>query len=204
MAWAKEMGSLVGAIKTSHRERAHFLKESKQTTHQLLADFDAWLKDTARDLKVMFAGVRDMLDKSETARMHDFKAMMEEIHGRIKSIQARVKEVRGDAQNFLVQLDKEMKDLASDLKDFLAKSESARKADFKTVMEEIAARIDVIKKEVAHVRRSARELLGDYKAERKEAAAHWASLPERHTASEEAVGEASEAPQVHAKKKSHK
>jgi len=162
------------------------LKESKQTTHQLLADFDAWLKDTARDLKVMFAGVRDMLDKSETARMHDFKAMMEDIHGSIKSIQARVKEVRGDVP------------------DFLSKSESARKADFKTVMEEIAARIDVIKKEVAHVRRSARELLGDYKAERKEAAAHWASLPERHTASEEAVGEASEAPQVHAKKKSHK
>ena len=94
MAWSNEMGSLVGAIKTSHRERAHFLKESKQTTHQLLADFDARLKDTARDLKVMFAGVRDMLDKSETARMHDFKAMMEDIHGSIKSIQARVKECK--------------------------------------------------------------------------------------------------------------
>lgn len=184
MAWAQEMGSLVRDLKTSHRDRTHFVNTSRKDTRELLAEYKRSLKEMADDL-------RDMLNKSEASRKHDFKPIMEGIHGRIKAIQARVKEVRGDTQDFLVELDKAMKELAEDLRAFLSKSESSRKQDFK-------AMIDAINKDVASVRKSARDMIGDFRAEHKEARAHWASLPERETATEKAEEAAEAAEERHA------
>jgi len=155
MAWAQEMKNLVADIKTSHRDRTQYVKGVKDATRELIARFQGELKEMARVLK-------DFLAKSEDTRKKDFDAM-------IKAIRARVKDIKGDTADLLVQFDKEMKELAADLKDFLQKSEATRIADFKGMMKDISADIDAIRKAVGTI-------LADYKAERKEAAGYWGRL----------------------------
>jgi len=158
MAWAQEMKNLVADIKTSHRDRTKYVEDVKDDTHELIARFQRELKEMARDLK-------DFLAKSETTRKRDFDAM-------IKVIRARVKDIKGDTADLLAQFDKEMKELATDLKEFLKKSEATRIADFKEMMKDINADIDAIRKAVGTI-------LANYKAERKEAAGYWARLGAR-------------------------
>lgn len=178
------MGTLVHRIKSSHRRRIGFLNDSKRNTQAILGSARELMASHRKSLKEMASDLRDFLSHSEASRKSDYKKMMEHIHSDIQKIQSRVKEVQGDAREvqknareFVDKLDKEMKELAKDVKDFLSNSESARKADFRRLMEHIAGRIDHIRKEVASIERSARDTLGNYKAERKEAAAAWASLP---------------------------
>jgi len=161
MAWAAEMKSLVSDIKTSTRDRLKFVKDNQQDTHELLARFDKELKEMAEDLK-------EFLSKSEKDRMADFSKMM-------KDIQARVKSIFGDTGELLARFDKELKEMAKDLKDFLAKSEQTRMTDFKVTMKDIQSRIEGIQKHVA-------DLLGDYAEERKEARANWGVLRKREKA----------------------
>jgi len=161
MAWAQEMKNLVADIKTSHQDRTQYVADVKDATHELIARFQGELKEMARDLK-------DFLAKSEDTRKKDFDAM-------IKAIRARVKDIKGDTADLLVQFDKEMKELAADLKDFLQKSEATRIADFKGMMKDINADIDAIRKAVGTI-------LVNYKAERKEAAGYWARLKAREEA----------------------
>ncbi len=176
MAWATEMKSLVSDIKTSTKDRLQFVKDNKKDTHELLARFDKELKEMAADLK-------EFLSKSEKDRMADFQEIMKNIHVQIRSLQARVKDIAGDARELLARFRKELKEAAQDLKDFLAKSEQTRMADFKTTMKDIQSRINSIQKHVA-------DLLGDYAGERKEAHAHWGMLIKRERAiAEEKVEE---------------
>ena len=161
MAWAAEMKSLVSDIKTSTRDRLNFVKDNQKDTHDLLARFDKELKEMAADL-------RAFLSKSEKDRMADF-------HKMIKDIQARVKSIFGDTHDLLTRFDKELREMAKDLKDFLAKSEQTRMADFKTTMKDIQSRINDIQKHVSG-------LLGDYTEERKEAHGHWESLRRKERA----------------------
>lgn len=168
MAWAQEMKSLVSDIKTSTKDRLQFVKNSKSDTRNLLSRFDKELEEMAQDLK-------HFLDKSEKDRMSDF-------HKMIKDIQVRVKGIFGDTGELLARFNKELKDMAKDLKDFLAKSEQTRMADFKVIMKGIQSRINDIQKQVA-------DLLGDYAGERQEAHANWGVLrkQERAIAAEEEV-----------------
>ena len=183
MAWAQEMKSLVSDIKTSTRDRLKFVKNNQQDTHDLLARFDKELEEMAADLKAF-------LSKSEKDRMADFGKMM-------KDIQARVKSIFGDTGELLGRFDKELKEMAKDLKDFLAKSEQTRMADFKITMKDIQSRIDSIQKHVVN-------LLGDYAEERKEATANWGVLGRKEKAmAEEKVGE-TEKVEKKAKAKKHK
>ncbi len=165
MAWAIEMKSLVSDIKTSTRDRLKFVKDNQKDTHDLLSRFDTELKEMAQDLK-------HFLDKSEKDRMVDFNEIMKNIHAQIKSIQERVKDVTGDARELLARFRKELKEAAQDLKDFLAKSEQTRMADFKVAMKDIQSRIEGIQKHVAN-------LLGDYAEERKEAHGYWEGLKKK-------------------------
>ena len=168
MAWATEMKSLVSDIKTSTKDRLQFVKDNQQDTADLLSRFNKELKDMAQDLK-------NFLNKSEKDRIADFSKMM-------KDIQERVKSIFGDTDELLARFDKELKEMARDLKDFLAKSEQTRMADFKITMKDIQSRIDSIQKHVA-------DLLGDYAGERKEAAASWGALRKRGRAIAEEKGE---------------
>lgn len=168
----------MGGIKTAHRERTRFVHSSKKETHDLLTEYRGLLKEMAEDLK-------NFLAKSESSRKSDFKALMENIH-------SRVKEVRVNGHEFMAQVQKELKDMAQDLKKFLAESEDTRKADFAATMKEVENAVSSIRSEV--------------KAEQKEAAGHWASLLKRETPSEKAE-EAAEAAEAHApahKKRSKK
>jgi hypothetical protein len=124
MAWATEMGSLVGNIKSSHTSRTRFVNDVK------------------KDAEAIQQAGRDLI---------------------------------ADHQEFL-------KDMANELRSFLSTSESTRKADFKALMGGITSDLEVLGKRVVSV-------LDGYASERKIAASAWASLPERHAASEEAVSE---------------
>jgi len=161
MAWAQDIKSLVSDIKTSTRDRIKFVKDNQKDTRDLLARFDKELKEMAADLK-------EFLSKSEKDRMADFHKMM-------RDIQARVKNIFGDTGELLARFDKELKEMAKDLEDFLAKSEQTRMADFKVMMKDIQSRVDSIQKHVA-------DLLGDYTEERKEAHANWGALRKREKA----------------------
>ena len=177
MAWAAEIKSLVSDIKTSTKDRLQFVKDNKKDTHELLARFDKELKEMAADLK-------EFLSKSEKDRMTDFHKMM-------KDIQERVKSIFGDTGELLARFDKELKEMAKDLKDFLAKSEQTRMADFKVMMKDIQSRIEGIQKHVAG-------LLGDYAGERKEAHANWGALRKREKAiAEEKAEEAKKEAKKH-------
>ena len=181
MAWAQEMKSLVSDIKISTKDRLQFVKNNKGDTHNLLSRFDKELEEMAQDLK-------NFLAKSEKDRMADFHKMM-------KDIQERVKSIFGDTGELLARFDKELKEMAKDLKDFLAKSEQTRMADFKTTMKDIQSRIEGIQKHVV-------DLLGGYAEERKEAAANWGMLRKRESAiAEEKVEEVKK---VEKKAKKHK
>ena len=164
MSWAQETKNLVAEIKTSHRDRTQYVADVKDATHELITRFQGELKEMARDLK-------DFLAKSEDTRKKDFDAM-------IKAIRARVKDIKGDTAELLAQFDKEMKELAADLKDFLQKSEAGRMADFRGMMKDINADIDTIRKAVGTI-------LADYKAERKEAAGYWGRLKGKEAVSAE-------------------
>jgi len=169
MSWAQEMKNLAAVIKTSHGDRATQIRGIRKDTRDILSDADAFMKKIAQDLKAAAKDLKDFLAKSEAARKRDFDAM-------IKTIRARVKDIKGDTADLLAQYDKEMKELASDLKEsaahlkaFLKKSEEKRMADFKGMMKDITADVETIRKAVG-------TLLADYKAERKEAAGYWAGL----------------------------
>lgn len=179
MAWATEMKSLVSDIKTSTKDRLQFVKDNQKDTHDLLSRFDKELKEMAQDLK-------NFLDKSEKDRMADF-------HKMIKDIQARVKSIFGDTGELLARFDKELKEMAKDLKDFFAKSEQTRMADFKTMMKDIQSRIDSIQKHIV-------DLLGDYAEERKEAHGHWETLRKKERAIVEEKAEEEEKATKKAKK----
>lgn len=168
----------MGNIKTAHRERTRFVHSSKKDTHELLTAYRGLLKDMAENVK-------DFLVKGESFRKGDFKAMMEGVYSEIRKIQARSKEVRGDARGYIAQVQKELKDMAQDLKKFFADSEDTRKANFTAMMKEIAKRVESVRGET-------KEMMRDYNTEHKEATGHWASLPERETPSEKAE-EAAEA-----------
>ncbi len=164
MAYAQELKNLVADIKTSHRDRTKYVKDVKDDTHELIARFQRELGEMARELK-------DFLAKSESTRKKDFNTM-------ITAIRARVKDIKGDTAKLLVQFDKEMKELASELKDFLSKSELNRMADFRAMMKDITETVGTI-------RRTTKGLLYDYKAERKEAAGYWSALKRKEAAPEE-------------------
>jgi len=190
MAYAQELKNLVAEIKTSHRDRTAYVKDIKDTTHELIARFRKELQEMAKDLK-------DFLAKSEETRKKDFDAFYKAIRARVKdvkadtaklmtAIRARIKDIKGDTADLLARYDKEMKELAVDLKDFLKKSEATRMADFKAMMGDIATDIDAITKTVG-------TLLADYRTERKEAARFWAGLTAKKAA-EEAASAAEAAP----------
>jgi len=161
MAYAQELKNLVADIKTSHRDRTKYVADVKDDTHELIARFQGELKEMARDLK-------DFLTKSETTRKKDFDVI-------IGAIRARIKDIKGDTAGLLAQFDKEMKELARELKEFLGKSEANRMADFGAMMKDITGTVEAITG-------ATRALLSDYKSERKEAAAHWARLGNREKA----------------------
>ncbi len=144
----------------------------------------------------------------------EMKNLAAEIKTSHKDRTASISGIKGEADDYMRRVSAELKEMARNLKDFLAKSEEARKSEFRAMMGEIRATIKEIKGEVKNslakseekrmadfkatmkdvteaveaVRRHVKGMLGDYKAERKEAAGYWSSLGKREVAVEAKEG----------------
>ncbi len=162
MAWAQELKSLVEDIQSSTVDRIKYVKDLKADVRGFLARVD-------RELKVMAKDLRDFLDKSEATRMEDFKGTMKGIQADIKRLQQETADVQKEARALIVRFQKELKELAADLKVFLTKSEHDRIADFKGMMKQIDTDLTVLRHDTA-------QTLGRYERERHQAAGYWAAL----------------------------
>lgn len=149
MAIAEDLKNLAQDIIVFRGERADYVKGIKKDTadirvrHQkeivalagnvkeMLATYDEEMKALARELK-------DFLTKSEAERLADFPKMMDPIRARIKDICKEVADLRA-------RFAREHKEMAADLKDFLAKSETARLGEFKPFMADITTRVRAIR-----------------------------------------------------------
>jgi len=191
MSWAQEMKNLSAGIKTSHQDRTQFIKGNVREVKNFLTeseekrrkDFDVLLKDIQTKVKAIKSDVKHHLAKSKEDRLKIFDELIKNIRAEIKVIKARVKEIKGDTSNLLSRYDKEMKELASDLKEsaahlktFLKENEEKRMVDFKEMMKDIATVIGDIVADVKTIRKSTSHLMANYQTERKEAAGYWAGL----------------------------
>ena len=113
------------------------------------------------------------------------KDLVEDIKASTTERHAFVRDMTKDVKELLVRFDKEqenlvreLKEMAEEVKKFLAHSEKARKEDFAEVMKDIAVRLDDIRKWQKGVRKDARELVKEYAADQKKAREYWLSLSE--------------------------
>lgn len=191
MAWAQELKNLSATIKTSHQDRTQFIKRNAKEVKNFLTeseekrkkDFEVLLKDIQSRVKEIKSDVKHHLAKSKEERLKIFDELTKNIKAEIKAIKARVEEIKGYASHLLSQYDKEMKELASDLKESAAhlkaslkENEEKRMVDFKEIMKDISTVIGDIVADVKTIRKSSSHLMADYRAERKEAAGYWAGL----------------------------
>ena len=137
---------------------------------------------------------------------------------RIGEIKRETRDILGKADDYMKGVANELKEMARDLKNFLAKSEDTRKKDFDVMMKGIQAKIKEIQGDVKdflaeseekriagfkammkdvtgkvnEIKASVKGLLGGYRAERKEAAGYWVRLKGKETAVVEEAEEAEE------------
>jgi len=110
----------------------------------------------------------------------------------MKKVATEIKDAAKELENFLAKseenrkkdftvimggIQNQLKELKGYVKDLLVKNEASRVADFKAVMGDV-------KRIVKGIQQETRGKLGDYKAERKEAAGYWDSLRKRGAAPE--------------------
>lgn len=190
MAWAQELKSLAEEIKAGHSDRAGYLKDLSGQVKALLKDAQDFMARTAHELDQMAKELRTFLNRSEAARKEDFTAMMTGIQVDIKKLQKETADIQKDARGLIARFQKELKQLAADLKVFLAQSEKMRLEDFKSMMKTIQADVEAIRKTTAG-------MLGDFAKERHEAAANWASLSKKGAAAHVPAGKSMGRPKKH-------
>ncbi|MFH1392340.1 MAG: hypothetical protein ABIG90_01480 [bacterium] len=122
----------------------------------------------AQEIKNLVADIKTS-HRDRTQYVKDVKGDTAKL---MQDIRVQIKDIKGDTADLLAQFDKEMKELAADLKEFLRKSETSRMADFKVMMANVVERVGKIKRRV-------KRILGEYAAERKEAAGYWAGLSKK-------------------------
>lgn len=108
--------------------------------------------------------------------VEDIRVSTNERHAFVKGTAKEVKELLARYDKEREDVVKELKEMAADVKRFLAHSEKARKEDFAATMKEIAARLEDISKWQKDVRKDARELVKEYGADQKKAREYWLSL----------------------------
>ncbi len=104
------------------------------------------------------------------------KSLVEDIRASTKDRHVFVGEMKKDTKELIARFAKELKEMAKDLKDFLAHSEKARKEDFAVVMKDIAERLGVISKWQKDVRKWQKDVRKEYAADQKKAREYWLSL----------------------------
>jgi len=107
MAYAQELKNLVAEIKTSHRDRTAYVKDIKDTTHELIARFRKELQEMAKDLK-------DFLAKSEETRKKDFADFYKEIQERVKAVKEDTAKLMKDIKVDIGAIKRTVADLLAD------------------------------------------------------------------------------------------
>lgn len=100
----------------------------------------------------------------------EMKSLVSDIKTSTKDRLQFVKDNQDGTHDLLSRFNKELKEMAQDLKNFLDKSEKNRTADFQEMMKSIHAQIKSIQARVQDVTSDARELLAQFRKELKEAA----------------------------------
>jgi len=121
----------------------------------------------------------------------DLNMLAEDIISFRRERKQYVKKLADDVAEMLTTYDKEMEALAKDLKEFLSKSETARKESFKEMITTIQVKIEDIRKETANLRtrfvKEHEEMAADLKkflsksetARKEEFAAMWKDVTDR-------------------------
>ncbi|MFH0923750.1 MAG: hypothetical protein V1825_03370 [Candidatus Falkowbacteria bacterium] len=128
----------------------------------------------------------------------------------INEIKKESRNILGSADDYMKNMGSELREMSIELKDFLSKSEEARKKNFHNMIQGIKSDVKDIKggvksfiadskdKRIAdfkatmkdvnavveEIRRSTKSLLGGYRIERKEAAHYWAGSKGKEIAAE--------------------
>ena len=108
--------------------------------------------------------------------VEDIQTSTHERHAFVRDIVKDIKELLARFDREQQGIRKELKELAEEIKKFLAHSENARKEDFAVMMKDITGRLDEISKWQKDVRKDARELIKEYAADQKKAREYWLSL----------------------------
>ncbi len=135
MPIAQDMKRLGEDIVASYDTRIAAVGNIVEETGGLLKRFD-------KEHKAMAAGLRRDLTNGEDERLKSFKALLTDIQ---KQQKAREAEVAGMLKTF----QKELKDMATALKEMLEASEDTRLKEFKATMTGIQKRIKEINEEVS-------------------------------------------------------
>ena len=104
------------------------------------------------------------------------KSLVEDIKSSRSDRHAWVKDSRHETRALIARFGKELKEMAADLKKFLAESEDSRKEDFGIIMKSIKKDLADIKARQNEVRKEARSLVKEYAADSAKAREYWLSL----------------------------
>lgn len=117
------------------------------------------------------------------------KSLVEDIRSSSSERHSFVRENGKDTKALLARFDKEqkaigaeLKEMAADLRKFLAESESSRKEDFGIIMKSIKKDLGDIKARQNEVRKDARALVKEYAADFAKAREYWLSLAHKSKA----------------------
>lgn len=190
MAMGTDMKLLVEDILVLRETRAKALSDIKKDTHHTLSEAKRMLKDFAKEneerateVKKMAHGVKTFLKSSAENRKADFSATMKTVRASLEDVRKDSKHARQagktvikDARVFLVNIAKDNKKEAEETHAALKKGETHRKADFKTMMEEIQDDIKDVQHDVKKARKDTSDMVSRYRNSRISAQKHWASL----------------------------
>lgn len=166
MPIAQDMKNITEEIEISYGERMSWLADLMKDTHQMMTRIgrenreaaDAVAKLLAHfrgDHKAMAKALGAFLDESESTRIAEFKEMLADIQSRQREREEEVAEMMG-------RFAKEIKEMASQLKEFLSESESQRLTEFRAFFSD--------------VQRRTQEILTATREDIKEAHVHWQNL----------------------------
>lgn len=190
MALGTGMKLLVEDIQASRAARSQALDDIRKDTRHIIGAAKGLLKDFAQageerahEVKGLARDVKSFLNSSGANRKKDFAATMKTVQTSLEDVRRASKQARHagktiikDAKALLVNIAKDNKEQAGELRAALKKGETHRLADFKTMMGDIQEDLKDAKRDVAKVKKDTKDMVLRYHHSRMSAQKHWASL----------------------------
>jgi len=149
----------------------------------MLKDFAKEGEERAQDVKRVAREVKSFLESSGENRKKDFEATMKTVHTSLEDVRKDSrhacragKTIIKDAKALLVNISKDNKEQAQELKEELEKAEHHRRSEFKNMMGDIQEDLKDARQDVSKVRKDAKDMVSRYHHSRMNAQKHWASL----------------------------